>query len=247
MENQTPRKTLPAVAKPASTTRPTSRHLPGWLDIWKLFALPFLAFILIPILAIFVRVDPAVLLANLQQEQVRQAIQLSLVTSLSTVGLTVVFGTPVAYYLSHRHYRFYRLVDTLVDLPTVLPPAVADSPLPLWVEPGSSVVNSVAPIAGSGLELSDALHAGSTAAASKVRVSGRRKGRMKASGLRPQQEPCPASPGPRIRQIAGLASENRRHPSPRIGKPVTAARAQWQMTTRMCSGNSATKRLNTSP
>jgi molybdate transport system permease protein len=34
-------------------------------------------------------------------------------------------GTPVAYLLSKRHFRFYRLVDTLIDLPTVLPPAVA--------------------------------------------------------------------------------------------------------------------------
>jgi molybdate transport system permease protein len=41
------------------------------------------------------------------------------------VLLTLVFGTPVAYYLSHRHYRFYRFVDTLIELPTVLPPAVA--------------------------------------------------------------------------------------------------------------------------
>jgi molybdate transport system permease protein len=31
----------------------------------------------------------------------------------------------VAYYLIHKHYRFYRLIDSLVDLPTVLPPAVA--------------------------------------------------------------------------------------------------------------------------
>ena len=34
-------------------------------------------------------------------------------------------GTPVAYLLSQRHFRFYHVVDTIIDLPTVLPPSVA--------------------------------------------------------------------------------------------------------------------------
>lgn len=93
--------------------------------LWKLSALPLFLFILIPLAALFLRANPADIWSHLQMQQVRQAIQLSLLTSTLTVALTVVFGTPVAYYLSHRHYRFYRLLDTLVDLPTVLPPAVA--------------------------------------------------------------------------------------------------------------------------
>jgi len=93
--------------------------------LWKLTALPLFLFILIPLAALFLRANPADIWSHLQMQQVQQAIQLSLVTSTFTVVLTVIFGTPVAYYLSHRHYRFYRLLDTLVDLPTVLPPAVA--------------------------------------------------------------------------------------------------------------------------
>jgi len=92
---------------------------------WELLTLPYLLFLLIPLLALLLRVTPASLWATLQQEGVRQAIVLSLITSLSTVFLTLLFGTPVAYYLSHRHYRFHRLIDTLVEMPTVLPPAVA--------------------------------------------------------------------------------------------------------------------------
>jgi molybdate transport system permease protein len=94
-------------------------------SFWKLSTLPLLLFIFIPLAALFLRTSPADLWANLRQTQVLQAIRLSLVTSLTTVLLTLVFGTPVAYYLSHRHYRFYRFVDTLIELPTVLPPAVA--------------------------------------------------------------------------------------------------------------------------
>lgn len=92
---------------------------------WRLLTLPYLLFLLIPLLALLLRISPSDLWMTLQQAGVQQAIALSLATSLTTVALTVLFGTPVAYYLSHRQYRLYRLVDTLVELPTVLPPAVA--------------------------------------------------------------------------------------------------------------------------
>lgn len=92
---------------------------------WQLLVLPFTMFLAFPLLALLLHSSPAQLWANLLQEQVRQAASLSLVTSACTVFITLLFGTPVAYYLSHRHYRFYRLLDTLIDLPTVLPPAVA--------------------------------------------------------------------------------------------------------------------------
>ncbi len=94
-------------------------------SIWKLSTLPYLAFILIPILALLLRASPSEIWLNLKNEQIHQAIQLSLFTTVVTVLLTIIFGTPVAYYLSHPHYRLHGLVDTLVDLPTVLPPAVA--------------------------------------------------------------------------------------------------------------------------
>ena len=92
---------------------------------WKLLTLPYLLFILIPLAALLLNTPLAGLWSSLQQVQVLQAIGLSLATSISTVLVTILLGTPVAYYLSHRHYRLYRLIDTLVELPTVLPPAVA--------------------------------------------------------------------------------------------------------------------------
>ena len=99
---------------------------PNWLHgSWRLLTLPFSLFIFLPLLALFLRITPADLWQSLHEEQVTQALSLSLVTSLATVLVTIVFGTPVAYYLSHRRYRFHRLLDTLIDLPTVLPPAVA--------------------------------------------------------------------------------------------------------------------------
>jgi ABC-type sulfate transport system permease component len=54
-----------------------------------------------------------------------QAIGLSLLTATISTVATLIFGLPVAYLLSHRPVGKYRLLDTLVDMPMVLPPSVA--------------------------------------------------------------------------------------------------------------------------
>lgn len=92
---------------------------------WQALSIPFVLFLIIPILQIFFRITPESFWASIQTDQVLKAIRLSLVTSLTTVAATIVFGTPVAYLLHHRNLRLSKAVDTLVDLPTVLPPAVA--------------------------------------------------------------------------------------------------------------------------
>lgn len=114
-----------ALSKQAASTiaKPRTR-LPK--RFWQVFSLPFLLFILLPITALFLRITPANFIAGLRAEQVRQAVSLSLITSTTTVLLTLLFGTPAAYLIHRRRRsRLYRLVDTLIDLPTVLPPAVA--------------------------------------------------------------------------------------------------------------------------
>jgi molybdate transport system permease protein len=101
---------------------PLTKRMAGY---WKLFALPLLFFLTVPIISLFVKTSLVDLFTNLNQEQVIQAVVLSLVTSLFTTLVSVVLGTPVAYLLSKRNFRFYHIIDTLIDLPTVLPPAVA--------------------------------------------------------------------------------------------------------------------------
>jgi molybdate transport system permease protein len=93
-------------------------------EAWQLLSLPFILFISIPIIALFLRITPASLWVTLQGEGAQQAIRLSLTTSLTTVLITLVFGTPVALQLSIRQGRFHRLLDSLIDLPIVMPPAV---------------------------------------------------------------------------------------------------------------------------
>src|SRR5262249_29589737 len=53
------------------------------------------------------------------------ALRLSLLTTAATLLVSVAVGTPVAYVLARREFPGKQLLDTLIDLPMVLPPAVA--------------------------------------------------------------------------------------------------------------------------
>ncbi|MEP7357641.1 MAG: ABC transporter permease [Anaerolineales bacterium] len=90
-----------------------------------LLSLPLILFFMVPLLALLVSAAPARVLENLGQPEVRQAISLSLRTSLTSTALAVVLGTPLAYLLARRRFRGRRWLETLVELPTVLPPSVA--------------------------------------------------------------------------------------------------------------------------
>jgi molybdate transport system permease protein len=111
---------LPWLRRSQSTT-PAARLR----DPWWLLSLPLLLFLALPVVAMFLRIPPAQLWANLSEAQVVQAISLSLLTTCITLAVTIIFGTPVAYLLARYDFPFRRAVDTLLDLPTVLPPSVA--------------------------------------------------------------------------------------------------------------------------
>jgi len=105
----------------AASRRPLSGTTIGLL----LASLPMLAFLIIPIVAMISRVRPEDLAANLANPEVGQAIWLSLTTTAASTTLGLLLGTPLAYLLARRRFRGHALLDTLVDLPMVLPPSVA--------------------------------------------------------------------------------------------------------------------------
>jgi molybdate transport system permease protein len=84
-----------------------------------------LGFLLLPVLAIFLRVSPGDLLARLDDEVVRDALVVTATTNGIAFGITLLVGTPAAYLLATRRFRGRALVVTLCELPLVLPPAVA--------------------------------------------------------------------------------------------------------------------------
>lgn len=54
-----------------------------------------------------------------------RAMRLSLVTATITLGITLLLGTPLAYWLTRTEARPVQIAATLIDLPLVLPPTVA--------------------------------------------------------------------------------------------------------------------------
>ena len=84
-----------------------------------------LAFLLLPLLAIFLRVPPGELVSQLGNDVVLDAIVVTAKATLISQALILLVGTPTAYLIASRSFRGRSLVITLVELPLVLPPAVA--------------------------------------------------------------------------------------------------------------------------
>ncbi|HLM37881.1 MAG TPA: ABC transporter permease [Gaiellaceae bacterium] len=84
-----------------------------------------LGFLLLPLLALFLRVPPATLVSELGSSVVRDALIVSLETSAIAHAFILGVGTPVAYLLATQRFRGRALLIGAIDLPLVLPPAVA--------------------------------------------------------------------------------------------------------------------------
>lgn len=84
-----------------------------------------LAFLGLPLLAIFVDVPPGDLVGALDDPAARDALWLSLETSLIALAIILAVGTPAAWMLATRRFRGRAVLLTLVELPLVIPPAVA--------------------------------------------------------------------------------------------------------------------------
>ena len=84
-----------------------------------------LGFLALPVVAIFSRVSPARLVGQLGNPVVTDALLVSIRTTLVAQALVLALGTPAAYVLATRRFHGRSLLVTLVELPLVLPPAVA--------------------------------------------------------------------------------------------------------------------------
>jgi molybdate transport system permease protein len=88
-------------------------------------ALVALGFLLLPVVAIFAHTSPSHLVSQLSNAVVTDALLVSLETTAIAQALILLFGTPTAYLLATRRFPGRSLLVTLVELPLVLPPAVA--------------------------------------------------------------------------------------------------------------------------
>lgn len=84
----------------------------------------FLLFVLLPLAALVVDSGPGALLSGLKGPLAWPALRLSLLTSLLSLALVVVGGTPLAWWLAGQRGRLAGWLETLLQLPIVIPPAV---------------------------------------------------------------------------------------------------------------------------
>lgn len=84
-----------------------------------------LLFLILPIVALIIRAIQTQAWQEMAGGSLFPAVLLSLLTTAITLLLTIFIGTPLAYFLARRQFRGKQFISILVELPVVLPPAVA--------------------------------------------------------------------------------------------------------------------------
>ncbi len=79
----------------------------------------------LPIVSLVIRAAGSNFLASILEPSALRALRLSMITSLTSLLVTIVFGTALAYVLARRKFPFKGWFELLIDLPIVLPPSVA--------------------------------------------------------------------------------------------------------------------------
>jgi molybdate transport system permease protein len=124
----------------------------GWFQaLLGLCLAAVLTFLTLPVVAIFVDSSPADLIDSLGEEGALDALWLSLRCTAAAMAIILVVGTPAAYLLATRSFRGKAAVVTLIELPLVLPPAVAGIALLAAVGSGGILGGAVE---AAGIELS---------------------------------------------------------------------------------------------
>jgi molybdate transport system permease protein len=89
-----------------------------------LVAAPMLALLVLPLVALGLASSPGDLVESLGDPLFGPALALSARTSLLSLAIVIGTGTPLAWWLAVAPGRRTRVVEVLVDLPIVMPPAV---------------------------------------------------------------------------------------------------------------------------
>ncbi len=84
-----------------------------------------IVFIVVPLAALYAHLTPARFAATIGTPAALDALRISLVTTAASLALTLGLGTPLAYALARGRFPGRAAVDAVVDLPIVVPPAVA--------------------------------------------------------------------------------------------------------------------------
>jgi len=113
---------VPAIRAGRTRSRARGRLFEAALFLAAALAL---AFLVLPVAAIFLRIPPGDLVSQLGNQAAREALVVSLKTNLLAEAIILLVGTPAAYLIATKRFPLRSLAITLVELPLVLPPAVA--------------------------------------------------------------------------------------------------------------------------
>lgn len=83
------------------------------------------AFLILPLLGLLLTTGWIDFTAGMAHPLVWPALRLSLLTTTCSLGIVLVFGTPLAWSLARSRGRFASVIETATELPIVTPPAVA--------------------------------------------------------------------------------------------------------------------------
>lgn len=84
-----------------------------------------LAFLFTPLLAVFFTMNPLDLVHKLNSPISYEALLLSLQTTGISIAMILMFGTPLAYWLSKSEFKGKKILEVALQMPIVSPPAVA--------------------------------------------------------------------------------------------------------------------------
>lgn len=99
-------------------------YMPRRLPV--LTAVAFATFVGLPVLALVVRsVGTGLVAPGSRADAVSAALALSLLTSVETLAVALVVGTPAAFALARIPFRGRAIANALIEIPVILPPAVA--------------------------------------------------------------------------------------------------------------------------
>ena len=116
----------PATQPADRTWSEAARPRRGASTLFLAPALLLLTVIALPLVALVIRaIQEGAFGRKIVSDYVVDALRLSAISTVATLVIAVATGTPLAFALARRRFPGKRLVETLVDLPLVLPPVVA--------------------------------------------------------------------------------------------------------------------------
>lgn len=96
-----------------------------FLVLFSLAGILLLIFILLPLFSTLLSTTPDGFAASISDPEVASSIGLTFLASAVATGLTLLVGLPLAYMLARYRFKGKRLVESIIDLPLIIPHTAA--------------------------------------------------------------------------------------------------------------------------